>query len=203
MSLLTASDLVLLGQVADELREVFSARGYRVTKALDTDPSFGSGQSRAALARDLALETVSGAASRVGLDFRSVNGSGREIRTMSQGVDRRFRFRHGRRMDSGLRVPVSSNSALLTHPDAELSLIPTENWAFIWTTNDDMIVDETIVAPILDVTVGSPGFLVLGPEISVGQGGPSPASAGFLPSDEPLEGFDDDDYQHEIDDVAG
>jgi len=189
MSQLGSQEIRLLSQVADELREVFSERGYRVDVAMDADPSFGSGWSRAALTRDLVVDAVSVAASRVGVDFRPINGIGRELRFLSADVDRRYRVRRGRRRSSGgLLIQASSDSALAS---VERSLFDTEQWAFVWTLSPDGLIGEVLVAEVTGYVDGSPGHLELGRMVALGASG---AYGGeFLPADEGLDGYEDEE----------
>lgn len=179
-----------LSRVAEELREVIAERGHRVDVALDADESFGSGQSRAWLQRDLALEAVAEAASRVGIEFQTVNGAGRELRTISDGTDRRYRFRRATRNSDGvLEVLASSDAPLAVESDD--SLFPAEAWVFGWIPSNPTLVEEVFVAPILGFTEGHPGHLVLGGPIQL-LGPGAPPGRGFMPTGEGLEGFEDD-----------
>jgi hypothetical protein len=182
-------ELNLFSQVASELREVFVERGYRVARALDADPAFGSGWSRSALTRDLVVGAVSGTASRIGLDFRPVNGSGREFRYFSGAVDRRYRLRRATRRKSGeIIIETSSDSALATTED---SLFPKEQWTFAWLISPDGLIGETLIAEVVGYVDGSPGHLELGQV--VGLGSDALETEGFLPTDEGLDGFDDEE----------
>jgi len=190
------SDLEIdqLRRVAHELREVFAERGYRVDSAMEVDPAFGSGMARGAMARDLAIDAISGAASRHGLDFRPVNGSGREFRCFSGGVDRRYRMRKARRVREGTYViPANSDSALATD---EGSLLQEETWVLGYTIGADMLVDDVFVAPVLGRVEGHPGHLVLGRIIELLTA--DAPTVGFQPTDEPLPGFEDDNESGEF-----
>ncbi len=189
MSHPTPGELNLLAQVADELREVFVERGYRVEVAMNADPAFGSGWSRAAVTRDLVVDAVSGAASRFGLDFRPVNGSGREFRYLAGAVDRRYRLRRAtRKPDGPLIIGASADSALASGGD---SLFRQEQWTFAWVLSPDGLIGEVLAAEVLGYVEGRPGHLVLGDTISLG-GGDLP-TGGFRPTDEGLEGFDEEE----------
>jgi len=183
-----------LSATAHQLREVFAERGHKIEVAQEVDPGFAGGGPRSALARALATDALSAAASHQGLDFRPVNGSGREIRLFSGGVDRRFRFRKADRGSHGTyRIPANTDSALTANeePD-EPSLIPEEIWVLGYTrNNDDTMVEDVFIAPVRGRTEGSPGHLLLGPVIDLLTG--NQAFPGFRPKDEPLEGFEDDD----------
>ena len=177
-----------LRRVAVDLQEVFAERGHRIDSAMDVDPAFGSGGSRAWMARDLAIDAVGEAASRAGLDFRPVNGSGRELRAFDGGVDRRYRLRRARRDEAGaITVPVNSSSAALV---ADESLIPEEFWVLGYVMSRDSLVMSVFVAEILGVEEGRPGKLILG-EITQLLGFDAP-TGGFKPTEEGLPGFDDE-----------
>lgn len=186
-------ELKMLNQVADELREVFAERGFRVEQALEVDEAFGRGGARGALMRDLVLDAVSAAASRVGLDFRPVNG-GRELRHVSNDVDRRYRVRRAHRNAGGdLIITSSSDSALAAE---EGSLFRKESRAFAWIPGADGLMSEVLIAEILGYYEGTPGHLKLGPAIPLGSG--DLPLGGFRPSDEPLDGFGDDELGEEL-----
>ena len=189
MSRPSASEFLLLDQVADEIREVFAERGYRVDVAMDVDPAFGSGWSRAAVTRDLVVDAAIGAASRVGLDFRSVSGGGREFRFLSGNVDRRYRLRRAkRRADGELIISTSSNSALAA---TDLSLFLVEQWALAWTPSADGLIAEVLAAEVVGFIDGNPGHLDLGRIFALGSD--DLPDGEFRPTGESLEGLDDDE----------
>lgn len=189
MSRPSEEELALLTAVANEIREVFEERGHNVDVAMEVDPAFGSARSRSSVRRDLVVDTADRVASQIGLDFRSVNGEGREFRYVSD-VARRYRLLKGRRnRDGDLVVPASSDSMLAKADDG---LFDEDHWAFVWTMNPEGLIDETLVAKVLRYVEGTPGHLELGTPIAIGvrEGGPSD---GFWPTDEGLDGFDEDE----------
>jgi hypothetical protein len=189
MSQTSLRELDQLKRVASEMREVFEERGYRVDLALEVDPGFGSGGSRASLVRDLAIDAASAAASRHALDFRTVNGSGREFRCFSDGVDRRFRLRKaGRRADGTYVIPTNAKSAMYSDGD---SLIPEELWVFGYTVTAESTLQNVFIAPVLGIEQGLPGHLILGRTVELVDAPATPA--GFQPVDEDLEGFELDE----------
>ncbi|WP_091764777.1 hypothetical protein [Blastococcus aurantiacus] len=189
MSQLTDLEVQRLRRIASDLREVFAERGYRIDSAMDVDFAFGSGVSRAALARDLAIDAASESASRVGLDFRPVNGAGREFRSFSDGVDRRYRLRRARRDDSGAFTVVANSSAAVMVADE--SLIPEEFWVLAYVLSDSFLVENVFAAQILGLEDGRPGRLILGKLTQLL--GPDAPTGGFKPTDEELPGFEDDE----------
>jgi len=192
MSRLSDAELRLLRFVSSELQEVFSERGHRVDVALDADPSFGSGQARGWLTRDLVVAAVSEAASQVGMWFGPVNGSGRELIYSAGWTERHYRVLRGKRLGGGeLRVVCSEASSLAHEESDEHSLLRREDWAFVWIPSADGQIDEVLAAEILGYEEGSPGFLRLGMtfELAGGDG----AQRGFRPTDEPLPGFEDEE----------
>jgi hypothetical protein len=156
---------------------------------MEADPAFGSGTSRAAVARDLAVDAASESASHNGLDFRPVNGSGREFRTLTDGVDRRYRLRRARReTDGSLTIASNSDSALVV---ADYMLIPEEPWVLGYTYATGYQIEHVFVAPVLGIQEGRPGRLILG-RITQLLTAMSPGGGGFLPVEEELEGFGDE-----------
>jgi hypothetical protein len=195
MSLPTDGERWQLDQVAFDLCETFSERSHHIDAALEVDPAFGSGWSRSALTHDLVVESAGRSASRVGLGFRPVNGSGREI----IGERHRYRVRRARRDAHGnLVILVSSESSLAV--EEEPSLFPTASWVLGWVVGADGPVAEVFVAPILGVDSGRPGRLILGPALTLGSG--SPLGGGFTPSDEDDLGFGDEDDGSAADDLG-
>jgi hypothetical protein len=185
-----------LDEIAFDLREAFDERGHRVDVALDADPAFGSGVSRSALMRDLVLEVVGRAASRVGLACCTVNGGGREL----VGEGHRYRVRRARRDANGsLVVTASSESSLCV--EEEPTLFPMESWVFGWVADSEGLIAEVFAAKILRFEPGKPGRLVLGHALPLGGG--SPFGGGFTPSDEDLDlGMDDEDTGGAADDLG-
>lgn len=183
-----------LAQVAEELQEVFVERGHHVEQALDVDQSFGSPQTVGFLMRDLAIDAIAVAASRVGVEFGPVNGSGRELRSFDHGVERRFRVRRASRdADHGnIVMTANSDAPLKVATDEADGLFSIEAWTFGWIpTSGSILVAEVFIAPLLRFDPGTPGHLVLGQVIPL-LGSDTP-SGGFRPSQEGLEGFDDDE----------
>ncbi|MCE9622967.1 MAG: hypothetical protein K8R99_11540 [Actinomycetia bacterium] len=122
-----------------------------------------------ALTRDLALQAVGRACGTAAIDFRPVNGEGREIRFLST-IDRRYRVLRGQRSRRGdLVVKVNSDSALAIE---DAGLFEAEVWAFVMIIeNEHHTVVETVAAEILGKTDGSPGQLIFGEQIILGGGG--------------------------------
>jgi hypothetical protein len=187
MSQPTQEEVRLLGRIADELREVFAERGYRVDVAMETDPAFGSGRSRSSMTRDLVVDAVTFAASRCGVDHRAVNGDGRELRYLAGSIDRRYRLRKARRTtDGSLLITSSAASALAVDED---TLFIEETWTFAWTLTSDGMIDEVLIAEVVGYVEGNPGYLKLGRVIPLG--GSGEPSGGFRPADEDLDIFED------------
>ena len=171
MSHPSEAELEQLGQISDELREVFAERGYRVDVAMDVDSAFGSGNARAAMMRDLAIDA---------------------FRFFGAGTSRRYRFRKAQRTADGEFVVSASLDSALSSADEVPGLFPDEQWIFIWTASAEGLIEYTAVAKVHGYVVGKPGHLELGPAIYIG--GVEPTTGGFLPADEDdLEGFDDDE----------
>lgn len=188
MSRPSSSELAQLNRLSNELREEFEERGHRIDKGLSADRAFGRG-SRSSMTRELVADVISAAASPMGIDFRSVNGAGRELRFLS-AVDRRYRLRRARRsVDGELVVPVSSDSALAID---ELTLIREEHWGFLWVVNDDSQMAEVLIAEIVGFTEGRPGRLRFGEVIALGS--PNSPRGGFRPTDEDLDLGDEDGF---------
>ncbi|MBP2452391.1 hypothetical protein [Mycolicibacterium lutetiense] len=180
-----------LGMIASELQEVIAERGYRVDVALNVDPAFGSGQARAWLLRDLVMDAIDESASRVGVEFQTINGGGRELQTVGNGVIHRFRCKSASRIsDDQIEVLASSDSPLVVE---EGGMYAVEPWIFGYISSSPTMLDEVFIAPILDFVEGNPGHFDLGRPIQLLGSELPPKGSGFKPSDEGLEGFGDDD----------
>lgn len=171
--------------------------GHRVESAIDVDPSFNDNEvPRSALRRSLASNAVRVGASRAGVEFRTVAGGGLELRLLDE-VDRRYRLRKATSLSGGeLEVLCSSDSFLTREPDG--SLFRVENWAFLYTIGVDGFIDRTLVAEVTGYREGSPGCLILGQLIELGNDSPLLGGRGFQPADEDLDDLlDDEDREDE------
>jgi hypothetical protein len=187
----TAWELRAFRNVASEIAEVIAAHGYRVGLAHSLHRSFHSGYSQ--LYRDLVLDAASEAASRDGvLDFRPVNGTGREFQLWHDGVDRRYRLKRATKTRSGYRIVHGSNSAVLGGDDGQPELFPSEQWVLAWTLDRQAQVGNVFVASVIDVADGKPGRLVLGPTTELLDESRTSAPQSFTPdADDALPGFED------------
>ena len=81
-------------QLADEIRETFEDRGWKIDKATQLDPAFRKmRRSRSSLGRDLILDAIEEATTRIGLGYQSVSGGACDVIDVVDGADRRFRVR--------------------------------------------------------------------------------------------------------------
>lgn len=176
-----------LTAIAHEIAEAVDERGFKVHLAMEVDDCFTSAQARAMLFRDIVVEAASVAASRLGtIDFRPVNGSGRELRSVVGNADRRYRIKRATRVDDEFRIRANSDSALASpnEPEDEMLFGFLEQWVLGWSLTTDERIDEVFVAEVLGVTEDKPHWLVLGPQVSLftGPSGPEP-SREFHPTD--------------------
>lgn len=185
--------------LADDLRESYSERSYRVDSALALDAGFDTGDARSALERGLVLNSLAVGCGLLGVDFRTANGSGRELRFEGALVDRRYRVRRARRLADGeIVVHVSSDASLATNPDdpAELSLFDdavVDDWAFLWLLAPDRrTIQEVLAAEVTGYTEGRPGRLKFGIVRALGTV-QDPTPLGFRPAEEDLDLGDDDE----------
>lgn len=184
-----------LVEIAEELREVFGARGHSVDVALSVDPAFTSGRSRSSLSRDLALSAIFAKASQVGMDFRSVNGEGKELRGGDGNVYRRYRLLRAKESATGeIAITANAQSSLSSECEEQGSLFPDEQWVFGWTLTTDGLIGQVFVCPVLGVSKGTPGHLLVGRLLHLHRAA-LPAGPGFRPATEYLAGFDDEDEE--------
>ena len=197
MSQPSEMELRRLHELGSELREAFAERGHRVGVALDADPNFGSGRSRSALRGDLVEGVLSQKAGAVGLGWRPVNGSGREV----VGHRHRYRVRQAGRDAQGTVVIKVNTDTNLMLDEEEPTLFPLASWVLAWIPDPEGGIADVLVAEIRGYLPGKPGRMILGPEILLG--GEGPWGAGFTPIDEGLPGFDEDEGEDEQDGSAG
>ena len=108
----TLASMKRMHQLADEIRETFEDRGWKIEKATQLDPAFSKTyRSRSSLGRDLVLDAIEEATTRIGLGCQSVSGGGRDVINLVDGADRRFRVR---KADITPRLANTTSSARLT-----------------------------------------------------------------------------------------
>jgi hypothetical protein len=155
-----------LAAVAHEISEAIDEKGFAVDVAMDTDDCFASAQARAMLFRDIVIDAASVAASRDGtIDYRPVNGAGRELRCLVGNTDRRYRIKRATAVGDDLKIRANSDSALIprTDPEDEMLLGHPEQWVLAWYLTPDEQIGNVFVAKILGVTEEKPHWLILGP----------------------------------------
>lgn len=195
---LSGDELAKLNEIADDLREAFSAYGHTPMVAARAHKAFGQ-YTISAARRELAADAVSESATRLGVDFRPVHGQGRELQFWGGAIDRRYRLlRAKRRKDGRFVVVVNAESALGEDDD---SLYVQDHRVFLYTLDDNGQVEWVVTAPILEKVGDKPKYLNLGELTLLGSRPivpPDPISFATDHDDE-LE-FPDDDT--ELGDVA-
>jgi hypothetical protein len=193
-----SEEMRTLHGIADELLEEFEARGHRIEGAIEKDPAFDRGYVESSLGRSLIENAVLQAAVRRGVQHPDVPGGGFELQFIEGFHDRRYRIRQAKRRGGGtLYVPTNNASGLAPadgHPDHP-SLIDLDQWVFAVVRDNSGAIAEVVVSRVVGATEGLPGRLVFADEITLGSSDDRPPT-GFMPSDEDLDGFDeeDDDY---------
>lgn len=176
-------------QLADEIRETFEDRGWKIEKATQLDPAFSkTRRSRSSLGRDLVLDAIEEATTRIGLGCQSVSGGGRDVINLVDGADRRFRVRKADiDPDTGEYDIICTSDSILVITDAEPdSLILTERWVLGYTVDDEGMVVDIFAGRVLGITEDAVPRLRLGTVTLLGiSGTPTPPSGrGFQPADE-------------------
>lgn len=187
-----------LNAIATHVMEVFGARGHNVESAMRTDDAFDRGYCQSSLTRALVEDAVEEASKGVGMPRPSVPGGALELGHYDGFEERRYRVRKAKRLEDGsLHVLNHSDSGLTPAPPDEPQFFDTKQWVFAWIPDDqNNMIQEIVAAEVVDFITGSPGRLVFGSEVSLGS--PiDPFPAGFQPSDEDLEGFEDDEGRDE------
>ena len=117
-----------LHQLADDLRETFDERGYRIGVATGQDPSFrNSRRSQASLTRDLALDAIREGCGRLGLHCRSGSGGSLEVVTLVGDTYRHHRVLKATfdKASEAYVIVCRGDNALLAADDA--SVYPAES----------------------------------------------------------------------------
>jgi hypothetical protein len=189
-----AAHVAALRTIAAEISEAFEEKGFKVDLAMEADECFTSGQARAMLQRDIVIEAAQIAASRLGvIDYRPVNGSGRELRAMVGATDRHYRIKRATLIEDEWKIRANSDSALAAPSDPEDALLfgSPEQWVLGWGMTDDARIETVFIARVTGVTDGQPQWLTLGPQIELLSGPGSAPGGRFHPSDDGgLPGFD-------------
>lgn len=196
MSQLSRGELEAMNYIAHEIEEVFSARGHTVTKALDGDPSYRRGNgARAQLIKALVEDGIQRGTSAVQMGWETGTGGCREIHSTSEAAYKLFRLRKAELDENDQLVLLGDESILAGLEPPSLAFAAQERWVFAYTVSGDAP-GRYAVAPVLGVTAGSPGHLVLGPTTWLDSTAPMQDPGRFTPADEALEGFEDveDDY---------
>lgn len=183
--------------VAFEVLETFGARGYRIDSALELDSSFDNPRNRSGLRRSLVIDAVKVGCSRVGLDFVITSGGAAEIRIDTGSAIQVLRIQRAERHHSGeLRVLANTSSSWADAFEEDF-LIREERWVFVYVPSDIGIA-ELAIAPVIGITSGLPGHLILGTEIVLS--GDNTVQRGFRTDDDTeLPGFEEDDEQGDLD----
>lgn len=194
----TLAAMELLHSLADELRETFSDRGHAIEKAVGTDRAFRrTRRSQSSLVRDLVLDGVEIATSKIGLGCIPVVGGGRDIQAFIDGADRRFRvLKANTHPETGEYEVVASSDAIMTISDADPdALYPTERWILGYTVDTDGILVQIFAAQVHGLSSDAVPRLLLGRVTELGtHAAPQTPSGGFQPEDEDeLEGMDEVD----------
>jgi hypothetical protein len=186
-------------ELADEIRETFDDRGWKIEKATQLDQAFRrSKRSQSALGRDLVIDAIEAATSRLGLGFRTGCGGGHDVIDVSDATDRRFRVRKAEvSPETGSYEIIGGSDSILKISEAEPdSLLKAERWVLGYTVDADGLVADIFAAKVLGMTADAVPHLRLGSAVPLGSGNlPSPSPNGrFRPADEDSLGdeFDDD-----------
>jgi hypothetical protein len=197
MSLPPVEELEKLDEIAYEVRETHSARGWRVERAVALDPAFRRNRGpKSSMDRNLVIEAVERGASQAGMPFVPGRGGATELRVTTSTGFRVYRLRRATKSRSGTFVVQNNNVSAWASLDED-SMLEDEFWVLGYTMGDDGV-EDIFTARVLGCTEGTPGTLILGPAAMLGVGGlVGGPGGGFRPSDESL-----DDLMGEDDDSA-
>lgn len=206
MSHLSPSELTALRAVALEIRETWSARGYKVGTALSLDSDFTENQApRSVLTRAIIRRAYVRGATKAKLWCDNGPGGSKELHSTNGSVEHILRLLKATN-EGGQYVIRAKDDSMLRNLEITL-LGRQERWVFAYTLTDDDLCD-IFVAPVHDFIEGSPGRLVLGPAILLDSPSTPPSSGRFQPdNDEDLdlgggaldeEGWDEDESDDEL-----
>lgn len=124
-----------LHQLADEIRETFEERGWKIEQAVDLDPAFGrSRRSQSSLGRDLAVDAIETASKRLGLECRSVSGGACDVLVVVGDVVRHHRVRKATKdVETGEYEVVCHSDSILAVEDSSEALLREERWILGYT----------------------------------------------------------------------
>lgn len=186
MSLPPADDLAKLNQIADEIRETHSFRGWHVESATAQDPAFRRNRGpKSSMDRCLVIEAVERGASQAGMSFVPARGGATELRVVTSTGYRVYRLRRATKRASGDFVVQNNNVSAWASLDEE-TLFEDEFWVLGYTMDDDGV-EDIFTARVLGCTEGNPGSLILGAPAMLGTTVGGPGGGGFQPSDISLE----------------
>src|SRR5262245_19767851 len=176
-------------QLADEIRETFEERGWKIEQAVQLDQAFSqTRRPRSSLGRALVLDAIEEASSRIGLGYKSVSGGGCDVIDLVDSADRRFRVRKADiDPDTGDYDIICGSDSILIVTDAEPdSLLPAERWVLGYTVDDEGLIVDIFAARVLGITEDAVPRLQLGPVTLLGAGSSAtpPPGGGFQPADE-------------------
>jgi hypothetical protein len=172
-------------RLADEIREVFEDRGWKIDKAVRSDEAFSkTRRPSSALTRALVLHAVVSATSRLELGRDTVCGGGCDVTDIVGTTERRFRvLKADVDPETGNYDIISGSDALMVMEAEPESLYTLERWVLGYTVDDEGIVADIFAARAEDITDDSVPHLVLGPVTLLGTGalGNPPTGGGFQP----------------------
>jgi hypothetical protein len=191
-----------LHSLADDLRETFSERGHSIEKAVSADRAFRrTKRPQSSLVRELVLDGVEAASSKLGLGCIPVTGGSRDVQVFIDNADRRFRvLKANVHFETGEYEIVASSDAIMTITEAEPdSLYPTERWVLGYTVDADGILAQIFAARVYGLSNDTVPRLLLGPVTELGtQIVPLSPRGGFHPVDEDeLDGMDAADHEED------
>lgn len=193
MSHLKSPTLKKLSAIADDLYEVFEAEGYTIDEALGANRAFGrrSRRSQSSLGRDLAIDTIAVGASRESMQVIERLG-GTELRVFEGAEIHHYRLLKGGWSSDGQWRIISNSRSALTVDDLN-GLFREQCHVFSWSIAEDNTVSEVITARVRDYVEGNPGHLVLDQLHVLGSGRTPGGTRGFIPTDDNLPGFEEDE----------
>lgn len=184
-----------LHQLADEIRETYDDRGWKIEKAIGSDLAFqASRRSQSSLGRDLVIDAVEQSAKRLGITVRSVAGGAIEVVLLVDGTYRHFRIKKASvRPDGGYRVLGKPALMIIDDTEEGESLYGAERWVLSYTTDDDGMVVDIFAAKVIGISSDTVPELELAYITMLGAAGGTPPTGGFKPAEEDDLDFGDDE----------
>lgn len=183
-------------QLADAVRETFSADGHNIKKAVSLHPSFGRSKvPQSGLARNMVLDAIAEQARVLNIGVKTVAGGGCDILVFEDLAERHYRVLKATKDPETDAYDILGSENLLEVADAEPSMFATtERWVFAYTVDDAGMIVDIFEARVAGLSKHKVQHLLLEDITILGTGLTTPPGGrGYQPPDEDLDGFGEEE----------